>query len=256
MKLAILDDYQNVATKLADWSIPDVETKVFNEPFADQKAAVAALKAERTYLRQIKHAVSCGQSSAVRSGVAAARGPIVDEQALYQALKSGTIFAAGLDVTDPEPPAADDLADEQRAAAIESDEAEQAEQGHTMIYAAGTPVEEPAPPSRRHPGRAILEHDGKRLQIGTGGAVIGRSRQCDVVLDDANVSRRHAEIRPTDDGAWTVTDLGSTNGVQINGRPTRGAATISSGDHLTFGTAETTFEVPTNPATNDDAGCR
>jgi glyoxylate reductase len=33
-----------------------------------------------------------------------ARGPIVDQKALYQALKSGTIFAAGLDVTDPEPP--------------------------------------------------------------------------------------------------------------------------------------------------------
>ena len=43
-RCAILDDYQNVATKLADWSIPDVETKVFNEPFANQKAAVAALK--------------------------------------------------------------------------------------------------------------------------------------------------------------------------------------------------------------------
>jgi D-3-phosphoglycerate dehydrogenase len=43
-RCAILDDYQNVATKLADWSIPDVETKVFKEPFADQKAAVAALK--------------------------------------------------------------------------------------------------------------------------------------------------------------------------------------------------------------------
>jgi phosphoglycerate dehydrogenase-like enzyme len=43
-RCAILDDYQNVATKLADWSIPDVEVKVFNDFFADQKAAVAALK--------------------------------------------------------------------------------------------------------------------------------------------------------------------------------------------------------------------
>src|SRR5690349_12240439 len=43
-RCAILDDYQNVATKLADWSIPDVEVKVFNEPSANQKAAVAALK--------------------------------------------------------------------------------------------------------------------------------------------------------------------------------------------------------------------
>jgi glyoxylate reductase len=37
-----------------------------------------------------------------------ARGPIVDQQALHEALKSGTIFAAGLDVTDPEPPNMDD----------------------------------------------------------------------------------------------------------------------------------------------------
>ncbi len=37
-----------------------------------------------------------------------ARGPIVDQKALYEALRSGTIFAAGLDVTDPEPPDAND----------------------------------------------------------------------------------------------------------------------------------------------------
>ncbi|HMK80026.1 MAG TPA: D-2-hydroxyacid dehydrogenase family protein [Xanthobacteraceae bacterium] len=43
-RCAILDDYQNVALKLADWSIPDVEVKVFNEPFPDIKAALAALK--------------------------------------------------------------------------------------------------------------------------------------------------------------------------------------------------------------------
>src|SRR5438270_332461 len=37
-----------------------------------------------------------------------ARGPIVDQKALHDALKSGVIFAAGLDVTDPEPPTVDD----------------------------------------------------------------------------------------------------------------------------------------------------
>src|SRR4029077_8553597 len=37
-----------------------------------------------------------------------ARGPLVNQKALHDALKSGTIFAAGLDVTDPEPPDAGD----------------------------------------------------------------------------------------------------------------------------------------------------
>ena len=40
------------------------------------EAALNALKAERAWLRQIKHAESCGQSAAVRSGVAAARAPL------------------------------------------------------------------------------------------------------------------------------------------------------------------------------------
>ncbi len=118
----------------------------------------------------------------------------------------------------------------------------QADHGHTMIYAAGAPENAPEP-VRAHPGRAMLEAEGKRLVIPTDGAVIGRSRQCDVVLADANVSRRHAEIRPVADGTWTVADLGSTNGVTINGRATTGAATIASGDRLTFGTVEATFEV-------------
>src|SRR5205085_9940400 len=43
-RCAILDDYQNVATRLADWSLPDVEVKVFNEPFPSRESAVAALK--------------------------------------------------------------------------------------------------------------------------------------------------------------------------------------------------------------------
>ncbi len=38
---------------------------------------LAALKAERPWLRQIRHAASCGQSAAVRSGVAAARAPVI-----------------------------------------------------------------------------------------------------------------------------------------------------------------------------------
>lgn len=41
------------------------------------EAALSTLKTERPWLRQIKHATSCGQSAAVRSGVIAARAPVV-----------------------------------------------------------------------------------------------------------------------------------------------------------------------------------
>src|SRR5258707_3407557 len=41
------------------------------------QAALSTLKAERPWLRQIKHASSCGQSAAVRSGVIAARASVV-----------------------------------------------------------------------------------------------------------------------------------------------------------------------------------
>src|ERR1041384_3596343 len=49
-----------------------------NDGSADATEQVlTALKSERPYLRQIKHATSCGQSAAVRSGVSAARAPLV-----------------------------------------------------------------------------------------------------------------------------------------------------------------------------------
>jgi pSer/pThr/pTyr-binding forkhead associated (FHA) protein len=84
--------------------------------------------------------------------------------------------------------------------------------------------------------------EGKRVAIGEHGAVIGRSRECDVVLADGNVSRRHAELRPAA-GGWAITDLGSTNGVKVNGRPVHGAYPVAPGDHIEVGTVDVRFEV-------------
>jgi pSer/pThr/pTyr-binding forkhead associated (FHA) protein len=72
--------------------------------------------------------------------------------------------------------------------------------------------------------------------------VIGRSRECDVVLSDSNVSRRHAELRPAD-GGWTIADLGSTNGVKVNGALVRGPAPVAPGDRIEVGTVDVRFEV-------------
>src|SRR5205807_7919781 len=58
--------------------------------------------------------------------------------------------------------------------------------------------------------------DGRRVAIGDGPVTIGRHPECDVVLDDTNVSRRHAEVRRQGD-AYVLVDLGSTNGSKVNG---------------------------------------
>jgi predicted component of type VI protein secretion system len=90
-------------------------------------------------------------------------------------------------------------------------------------------------------GRAVVVAEGKRMPVGPGGAVIGRSRECDIVLGDSNVSRRHAEIRPSGGDGWTITDLGSTNGVKVNGRKIDGPTALESGDRLALGTADVRF---------------
>jgi pSer/pThr/pTyr-binding forkhead associated (FHA) protein len=82
----------------------------------------------------------------------------------------------------------------------------------------------------------------RRVLVPPPGAVLGRSRECDIVLDDVGVSRRHAEIRPTPEG-WTLADLGSTNGVRLNDRRLRGTQPLQLGDRIELGSTELVFEV-------------
>ena len=70
--------------------------------------------------------------------------------------------------------------------------------------------------------------------------VLGRSRQCDVVINDPNVSRRHAEVRREADG-YVVVDLESTNGILVNGRGVKRVA-LADGDRLQLGTTSLSFE--------------
>jgi hypothetical protein len=121
-------------------------------------------------------------------------------------------------------------------------EPRQGEVGHTMIYTSERlrPVEAGVPPPA--PTRAIVVVDGRRMVVGRTGAVIGRSRDCDIVLADANISRRHAEVLPTEDG-WSINDLGSTNGVAVNGRRIARAAPLRAGDEIELGTTRLRFEL-------------
>jgi len=120
----------------------------------------------------------------------------------------------------------------------------QGEEGHTMVYSTSDRISEPLrePDPRR--GTARLRIDGRSELLGSGGATLGRSREADIVLDDVNVSRKHAEVRPSG-GSWIVRDLGSTNGVKVNGRrldPAR-PQSLKRGDVIELGTSRATFEL-------------
>jgi Protein of unknown function (DUF3662)/FHA domain len=119
----------------------------------------------------------------------------------------------------------------------------QGDAGHTMIYSAAERLQEPLEQrAKARDARALLVMEGKRLVVGASGATLGRSRSCDVVLDDANVSRRHAEVRPRG-GGWFVADLGSTNGVAVNGTRIEQAHALRPGDRIELGTSVLTFEL-------------
>jgi FHA domain-containing protein len=123
-----------------------------------------------------------------------------------------------------------------------SREPDQGEEGRTMVYSSAERLAEPLgqPDPRR--GTAKLRIDGRTALLGTSGATLGRSRDCEVVLDDANVSRKHAEVRPSG-GSWIVRDLGSTNGVKVNGRRIQGPQSLKRGDAIELGTSRVIFDL-------------
>jgi hypothetical protein len=115
--------------------------------------------------------------------------------------------------------------------------------GRTMIYSNAGRLAEPLEErAKARAETAVLVMDGRRLVVGPGGATLGRSRQSDLVLSDPNVSRRHAEIRPRG-GSWVLTDLGSTNGSRVNGRPVQGSEVIRPGDEIELGATVLKFEL-------------
>jgi hypothetical protein len=111
--------------------------------------------------------------------------------------------------------------------------------GHTMVYSPDRAARKlEAAPSR---AQALLVGEGRRTVLSGARVLLGRSRECDVVLSDPNISRRHAEVR-REDGGWAVVDLGSTNGIKVNGRRVDHAP-LEPGDRVTLGVTELTFEL-------------
>jgi hypothetical protein len=115
--------------------------------------------------------------------------------------------------------------------------------GRTMVFSAAQRIAEPLEENATvRQQRALLIYGGRRLMVGPRGATLGRSRECEIVIDDPNVSRQHAEVRPRG-GAWVVSDLGSTNGTRVNGHVINGPEVVRPGDEIEVGSSLITFEL-------------
>jgi FHA domain len=105
----------------------------------------------------------------------------------------------------------------------------------------------PASPSLPNPSSRLEIVDPAQSSLAPGVSLavghhetIGRHHENSIVLDDAFVSSRHAEMS-FERGIWTVRDLGSTNGTFLNGLAVRGAEHVSSGDTVQFGRMQLRF---------------
>ncbi|MFJ3584537.1 FhaA domain-containing protein [Streptomyces sp. NPDC090127] len=107
-------------------------------------------------------------------------------------------------------------------------------QGPGQAPAAGRPTAGgPGPmPVSGAPVRRWIEINGTRHQISRPTLVLGRSTDADVRIDDPGVSRRHCEIRTGTPS--TIQDLGSTNGIVVDGQHTT-RATLRDGSRIVVG---------------------
>lgn len=91
------------------------------------------------------------------------------------------------------------------------------------------------------PPAVLTLPSGQRIELHEGHYVLGRHLENDIVLNDTNVSRKHAEFVCAA-GEVVVRDLGSTNGTKVNGVMVTGEQLLQHGDVINFGTAQVTFE--------------
>jgi pSer/pThr/pTyr-binding forkhead associated (FHA) protein len=95
-------------------------------------------------------------------------------------------------------------------------------------------------PLARKPRLFRLRHGHRVLLLGSGTVTLGRRATCDYVLHDSQVSREHARII-VGEQTFAIEDLGSANGVLVNGEPIRGLRRLNSGD--TFRIGSQVFEI-------------
>ncbi|TVR14109.1 MAG: FHA domain-containing protein [Planctomycetota bacterium] len=79
-----------------------------------------------------------------------------------------------------------------------------------------------------------LDEDGQSWLLAPGSGLLGRGNDCDIQLDDLRLSRHHARYEVEHDRI-TIFDLGSTNGVLVNGDPVQGSRALILNDIIVMG---------------------
>ena len=88
---------------------------------------------------------------------------------------------------------------------------------------------------------SLVLPSGQRVYVNNEPVVIGRLPECTIAVNDSNISRRHAQVRPGST-AYLVSDLGSTNGTMVNGVKIAGEHRLADGDIISVGATHIRFE--------------
>jgi len=103
-------------------------------------------------------------------------------------------------------------------------------QGHTEIHSRASRLK-PAMSPKVQESSVCLQGPHGLLPLTTDQIVIGRSTEADLVIEDPGISRKHAKLSSSAQG-WLVEDLGSTNGVSVNGTPIKKPTRVALGDSI------------------------
>lgn len=103
------------------------------------------------------------------------------------------------------------------------------------------------PSARTQPVGGVIEHPvpndarNRPIMLGQYPRVIGRESTCDIVFQSLTLSRKHAQIDPAGNG-HTIRDLGSRNGVLVDGQRIRGVHRLRIGERITLGLYEFEYD--------------
>lgn len=113
---------------------------------------------------------------------------------------------------------------------------------HTVAFTAGAAQANAVPHAGAVRAHLIDIASNRSYDLATSRILIGRETSNDIILNDLNVSRQHAQIAFEPQGVWVVTDLGSTNGTLVNGMPITRRG-LADGDRITLGMTEFVFSM-------------